>query len=375
MIRNQGNQMIKKGFENWIELFESGTHKDSRGREKTWTNNELDKIVSNYNESNHEAPITIGHPTSSAPAFGWLQEVKREGNVLLGKFKQVNSEFSEMVQEGLFKKRSISLTPDCNIKHIAFLGAKAPAIKGLKDIEFSHSEQDDFIYESADFSEWKNSIVARLFQRMRDYFIDKDGLETADTLISSWDIDALKEPEKAPVEQSFEEPTQEELDLDKLQQMQAELDAQKARVAEFEEANKQKDIELQQAQAKLAEQEKAAKRADYEAFCDDLVKKGHLLPAQRNLSVEFMSMLEDVGDYEFEEGKKTSPVEKYKEMLTSLPKQMNYEEFAKKGKAADYQANLEDPQEIAKKALEYQEAETNAGRTISIDQAVRHITG
>lgn len=364
-----------KGLANWIQLFRVGNHTDSKGRQKTWTNDDLDKIANKYNASEHEAPVTIGHPTSSAPAWGWLAEVKRDGEILQGKFKQVNAEFEDMVEKGMFKKRSISLSPDYGINHIAFLGAKAPSVKGLKDIEFSHSEQDETVYEYSENSEGKNSMMARMFRRMRDYFVEKDGIEKADALISHWDIDALKEPEKMPAEQSFEEPPQEEIDLDKLQQMQAELEAQKKRAQEFEEANKQKEIELQQAQAKLAEQEKAAKRADYEAFCDELVNAGTLLPVQRNLSIEFMAILETAGDYEFEEGQKVNPVDKYKELLKSLPKQMNFEAVATKGKAGNYQTNLEDPAELARKAMEFQATEKESGRIVSVDQAVRHISG
>ena len=51
--------------------------------------------------------------------------------------------------DGLFKKRSASLTPDLKLNHVGFLGAAAPAVKGLKDVEFT----EDSEYSTIEFNE------------------------------------------------------------------------------------------------------------------------------------------------------------------------------------------------------------------------------
>jgi hypothetical protein len=69
----------------WFEIFKAGTHQDSAGNERTWSEEDLDTIVSKYNPAEHEAPIVIGHPTDNAPAWGWVEGLKREGTRLYAK--------------------------------------------------------------------------------------------------------------------------------------------------------------------------------------------------------------------------------------------------------------------------------------------------
>ena len=128
----------------WIEIFKAGKQTDSQGREKDFTAADLDKIVSSYNPANHEAPVVIGHPQENAPAWGWVEGLKREGQVLLAKFKDLVPEFVDLVKQGMFKKRSISLYPDLSLRHVGFLGAVPPAVKGLADIQFNADEANEY---------------------------------------------------------------------------------------------------------------------------------------------------------------------------------------------------------------------------------------
>lgn len=124
----------------WVEVFRAGEQTDSSGRTKSWTTSDLEKIVNNYNAKKHEAPVVIGHPKDNAPAFGWVAGLKTDGDKLFAKFKQLIPEFIDAVKNGLYKKRSISLYPDLSLRHIGFLGAVPPAVKGLADIKFCEQE-------------------------------------------------------------------------------------------------------------------------------------------------------------------------------------------------------------------------------------------
>ena len=57
--------------------------------------------------------------------------------------------FFHALKEGRYKKRSISLTPEGKLRHIGFLGAAKPAVKGLADIQFTSpsSEVYEFDFE------------------------------------------------------------------------------------------------------------------------------------------------------------------------------------------------------------------------------------
>ncbi len=133
-------------FENqWVEVFRAGEQTDSTGRTRNWNSSDLEEIVNNYNAKTHEAPIVIGHPKENAPAFGWVEGLKTDGKVLFAKFKQLVPEFVNAVKNGMYKKRSISLYPDLTLRHVGFLGAIPPAVKGLADIKFT--EKDSFTIE------------------------------------------------------------------------------------------------------------------------------------------------------------------------------------------------------------------------------------
>jgi len=123
-------------MDNWIQIFKTGSHRDASGDEREWGKADLDRIVSLYNPAIHEAPVVIGHPEDNAPAFGWIEALRRDGEVLLAKLKDLVPEFMDMVKRGLYKKRSIALYPDLTLRHVGFLGAVPPAVKGLSDVRF-----------------------------------------------------------------------------------------------------------------------------------------------------------------------------------------------------------------------------------------------
>ncbi len=108
----------------------------------------FDELIKNFKPGFHEPPITLGHVTkqhNDKPAMGWVSALRRAGETLLAKGKQIASSFDTSVREGRFKKRSIGLRvgPDGHyLHHLAFLGAAGPACKGLKDIYDDNSDVD-----------------------------------------------------------------------------------------------------------------------------------------------------------------------------------------------------------------------------------------
>jgi len=255
----------------WTAVFKTGTHTDSNGRTREWSERELDEIVSRYNPAGHEAPVVVGHPKENAPAWGWVEALKRKGDLLFARLRLV-PEFTEMLKKGLFKKRSISLYPDLGLRHVGFLGAAPPAVKGLPDLSFK--EGCDFI--SFDLSA---STFESAFEPNEDR---KEGY-----LVRSF-IEKLKKL------------LREELGEDHLLP-----DALK----EKERAVKEKEQEL--------------KRKEALAFCEGLLKEGRLTPAMMKTGLprflEVVSGMED--SYEFaEEGESIKPAEFMRRFLEGLPK-------------------------------------------------------
>ncbi len=142
----------------WIAVFRTGVHTDSKGNTRTWTESDLNNIVQKYDPSYHEAPIVIGHPKDDAPAYGWVKSLKHVGGVLFAKFRDIVPEFAEMVNKGLFKKRSVSLYPDGTLRHIGFLGALPPAVKGLPIFAFADNSGLMIEFSEPGHSEIKEEI-------------------------------------------------------------------------------------------------------------------------------------------------------------------------------------------------------------------------
>jgi hypothetical protein len=163
----------------WVPIFRAGQHTSAEGLERAYTESDLDHIVRAYNPDYHEAPAVVGHPENNAPAYGWVKGLKREGSTLLARFGQVNPDFEQMVKSGAFKKRSASFyvkPSGLELRHVAFLGAQPPAVKGLAAIKFeegNHAEIDfqeelmaghDRSFDNASFTEadMQRLIAARI---------------------------------------------------------------------------------------------------------------------------------------------------------------------------------------------------------------------
>ncbi len=123
-----------------VEVLRVGTFKDSSDTEHTFTEADLNKIASSYDPTRYEAPVVIGHPSDSAPAYGWIKSAFVKGKSLFLELKNLVPEFVDVCRKGMYKKRSISLYPDRTIRHLGFLGAMPPAIKGLADCSFSEGK-------------------------------------------------------------------------------------------------------------------------------------------------------------------------------------------------------------------------------------------
>lgn len=129
-------------LDDWVEIFKAGTHTAKNGYTGTWTEADIDEMVSSFDPKDREVPIVIGHPKDDGPAYGWVDKLKRSGSTLLAKFKQVDQGFIDLLKAGRFKNRSISLFKNSpnRLRHVGFLGAAQPAVAGLKGIGLCHAD-------------------------------------------------------------------------------------------------------------------------------------------------------------------------------------------------------------------------------------------
>lgn len=249
-----------------IEVFRAGTRAADDGTVYTITEADVAAAAAAYDPALHEAPLVVGHPASNHPAYGWVAGLQAQGGVLLTSHRQVEPQFAEMVQAGRFKKRSASFyapTDPSNpkpgvwyLRHVGFLGAQPPAVKGLKDVAFSEAAG------AVNFSQ----------------------------------------PITHPQEQST---------MKTAEQLQQELDAEKERSAALERernAEKTRADENARQVASFSEAEKARTHAAHVSFAEAQVKVGTVLPKDQGTVVAVLDSLAAAQPVSFSEGGATKTV-------------------------------------------------------------------
>ena len=199
------------GMTKAIQIFRSGTHIDSHGQKITISNDDIDKMISEYNEGNHKAPLTIGHPKDNHPAFGWIEKLKRKGNLLYASFCDVHDDVKQAVSDKLYQKVSASFyapqhphnySEGWGIRHVGLLGATAPAVKGLEDVAFS----DDGECHIFEFAEVRKYALNGFARSMREFVIAQFNIEIADKFFPNYSVeDIAYDPEETTPLSNFSE--------------------------------------------------------------------------------------------------------------------------------------------------------------------------
>lgn len=294
-----------------FEIFKSGTRCDSSGRTVTISEADVQAAAAAYDPALHEAPIVIGHPKDTAPAWGWVGSLKASGGVLSADFAQVDSDFAEAVRTGRYKKISASFYPPESpnnpkpgvwyLRHVGFLGAQPPAVKGLAAVSFA---EDD---GAVTFGEDTES----LFRRFLRWLTDSGEANTFSTL-----------PELP------HEHTDKEIDMAIEEQLAAEKAAREA--AEREAAAAKAELKrLQEEQEQALREATHTENAD---FAENLVRAGRLKPADKALLVQVLDGVAypDRATADFGEGETKKPlVQALREFVaTALPMQLPSGEWA-----------------------------------------------
>ncbi|PIV54894.1 hypothetical protein COS16_08940 [Candidatus Desantisbacteria bacterium CG02_land_8_20_14_3_00_49_13] len=315
-----------------VAALRTGTFKDSNGKEHTFDVGRLDAIAAAYNPQFHEAPEVIGHPKTDDPAWGWIKSVKREGDILFYEPGDRVPEFQKMIDLRMFKNRSIKLGADgITVKHVGWLGAEAPAVKGLP-MTFKAEDEGATI----EFSEaYTINTVGNIFQRFREWLIAKFDQDTADSIVNNWEIDELKNLKPDEVVSTaetgnFNEGGEDMGEIDELKKKLKERDDQ---ISEFSEGDKIKTMELARLKKELSDKESAQRKQGFAAFCESKEMEGKIPPAVKPVVIEFMEILSGAQEFEFSEGDgkvKAQPVERFKELLKGLKKTIEFSEVATK---------------------------------------------
>jgi hypothetical protein len=368
-----------------FQLFRTGTHTAASGSTLTFSEDQLKAAVAAYDPALHEAPIVVGHPKDNAPAFGWIKSLDFADGVVTANPDQINADFAELVKGGSYKKRSASwYLPDAPnnprpgtlyLRHVAFLGAQPPAIKGLKDVSFSDAEEGVIEFSAED--RWAWNSLANAMRGLREWLIGDKGTEVADKVLPNYLISDLETAAKAQVETVQAVPAFSEEDPMKIEELQAQLAARDAEIAALKANQKPADFAERETgitarEAALAAAEQKIARAGIESRVDAAVKAGRLLPAQAKQVADFAASLADkeaVIDFgEGDKAKKVTQREAYLMQIETAPKVVEYGEMS--AAAAAPGATAGDPAAVAQKARVAVDKAAAEGRTMSFSEAV-----
>ena len=135
-------------LDGWIDICRAGTWRDMAGRAVPLDADRLDRIVAAHAAAD-PAPVVVGHPETDAPAYAWIDGLRRVGDRLQATLRDIAPPFREAVEAGRFAGRSIALEGD-RLRHVGFLGGRAPAVPGLAPTRFSSAPETVVAFERCD---------------------------------------------------------------------------------------------------------------------------------------------------------------------------------------------------------------------------------
>ena len=318
----------------FFEVFKAGNYPQGK-----FSKNEVKELAKNYDPQFCEAPITLDHE-QKGPAYGWVDSLKEENGVLKASFKDLSEDLKEFVNKGKYKKISVEIYRELEgkkpyLKAVSFLGASIPQVKGMQAVEFKEGESD--IYEFEDTNDDSQTEIE--------------------------DLKAIVSELEAQVA-DFKEKAKKKTEIKELKSQIKDLNIQLAKFKE-EASDKEKIAkELKDIKDNIRDKE-------YNEFIDSQIELGILTPANKDAVLSILQDLDNVKKFD----ESSNSVEVFKQFISALPKQIEFEEFATKKKVTTVQ-NVEKYADADEDSLEiYKQATAIAeNEKISFKEALLKIT-
>ena len=402
-----------------IEIFRAGRHTAMSGKTVEFSEADIAAVARNYRPSLHEAPVVLGHPKDNSPAYGWAERLRARGNRLMAQVDQVEPAFAESVKTGRYKKVSASFYEKVSpanpmpgqyyLRHIGFLGAQPPAVKGLAAVQFAEGDTGEKGCLTIEFAEVNVStdaeaaaaaaadqivndasakvadavtttvlklVVARVLADVVKAFPELDATK-AEATITEAATAALATPPEGQTEgtalqaaiaavlagSAVETPIQEAI-------TSSTPGAAPATTLDHAEAVlSTRERELQRRENELAATQRRLRRTEHESFLATQAKLGKRLPFQRAAAIDLLEQVSTGTVISFAEEGQSTTVDRVRALIEALPVVVDFAERSGGAHIGD------DPAVVARAAQQYQASERAKGNTISTSEAVRHVKG
>lgn len=336
-----------------VEIFMTGTWNGIKYNE-----DDIEDMIKAFNEgviSRDGVPLKLGHTdkqkmlqSDGLPAAGWVKGLRRHGAKLVADFKSIPRVIKELIASKAYRNVSIEVYHDYKdpllnklfrrvLCGVALLGADLPAVKGLAGFNNFYTADDGSELSLMTFSVQDGEIKRDPDNGITDDTTDpEDSINKEDTKMD----EKLTEKMQADITSLTEQVTS----------LTAERDAAKAEV----------DAYKGQVEAYKAQETKAAelaKDAEINAFIEQLVTDGKVLPAQRDVFAQVLRTAEDV------DAKKTE--------LNGLPKVIEFKEKSEHMEPTKTEdTETETGVDLHKKAVKYA-----ADNKVSFEEALYKVSG
>ncbi len=129
-----------------FQIFSAGKYRTPLGVDLEFSRLTINTTAGTYDPIRFCAPLCVGHPGNDLPSYGEVTKVFTKGDAMYC-MADVSDDLISLVRTGRYKNVSASffgpLTPGNPVpgafylKHVGFLGAVPPAVKGMKPLAFS----------------------------------------------------------------------------------------------------------------------------------------------------------------------------------------------------------------------------------------------
>jgi len=402
----------------FLELMRVGKFKDRHGVEYDITRGVLDKLVETFTPSKPPA-LLVGHPdVAKPPLFGVVDALKVAGDKLLFRPAKFAAEFAAMVAQGKFPGVSAGLDKDLSrLDHVALLSAQKPAIDGLAPVaEFSAQPEGETV--SLDVTDVAASGLAEFARRielvemsapywwmgsrlkdiggvlrgLKNSLIEADGVEKAEAVIPEYVINRLMEDPPEPVEETGgvvsefaaaveaakidEGAIVDTIDYEaRYNEMLPQFENALKTITTIQDTNKRLAADNKALAVKLDAALKHSRLVEFEAWVEERIADGRVLPDEKVAIVERMERLCQQCGAEFSSDPEGNPypLDHYKQEIMNRPKRRLCEavqppEFSKGGVDVT-------PGEFGKLVHRYQDEMKSKGVTVELLDAVDHVRG
>jgi hypothetical protein len=369
-----------------IQAFKAGKHRAIDGREYAFSEADVAAIAASYDPAVQAAPIVLGHPKTDDPAWGWVKGLSVQDGRLVAETEKVDPAFAEGVEAGRYRYVSAAFYAPSDarnpkpgswyLRHVGFLGAQPPAVKGL---EPAFAEDSPDVIAFADAGDAADGLWTRdALRGLRDWLIEKEGLEVADRVLPSWSIDNIWREGRAVFAEgeasapgsdtgsSPEDPPEGAAGAAGADSLSGGEDLLAARAAELD----AREAEISAREAAFAETARVDARAEDATFLDGLVTAGRLPPVQRDRVAAIFARLGGDDTVAFAEPD-ADPRAELRELLGGLGVSIQFAEFSA-GDGFDPSSAQAAPEIAAEINRRVAEARAR-GETLSYSQAAAQI--